>query len=172
MSHHKKNEARPAAAPLHEAAPEQAQMPTPDPALSRLDRYVGTWEMTGRTLDSNVDNVKARTTFEWLPGGFFLVQRFEADFAGYDIRSLELIGYDPASDTFPSTVYANMAGTPLPYVWEVHGDELMISTDALGATFHGKWNAEGTEFSGGWRPMPGREGPGNIPYDITGRRAE
>ena len=97
---------------------------------------------------------------------------FAADFAGYDIQSLELIGYDPDSDTFPSTVYANMAHMPLPYVWKIDGDELNISTEALGATFHGRWNKEGTEFSGGWRPMPGREGPGNIPYDIGGRRAD
>jgi hypothetical protein len=51
---------------------EALQPPAPDPALRLLDRFVGTWEMTGRTLDSDVDNVSGRTTFEWLPGGFFL----------------------------------------------------------------------------------------------------
>lgn len=147
------------------------QPPTPDAALRRFDRYIGTWELTGRTLDSDVDNVKGRTTFEYLPGGFFVVQRFEADFMSYHIQSLEVIGYDPATGNFPSTVYASMAGTPLPYVWEVEGDDLKITTDMLGATFHGKWNDDGTEFSGGWRPMPGREGPGNVPYDVWGRRA-
>jgi pimeloyl-ACP methyl ester carboxylesterase len=43
------------------------QPPTPDPALKLLDRYVGTWDMKGRTLDSDVDNVSGRATFEWLP---------------------------------------------------------------------------------------------------------
>ena len=28
-----------------------AQPPEPDPALRRLDRFVGTWEVRGRTLD-------------------------------------------------------------------------------------------------------------------------
>lgn len=28
------------------------QPPGPDPALQRLDRFVGAWEVTGRTLDS------------------------------------------------------------------------------------------------------------------------
>jgi hypothetical protein len=37
-----------------------AQPPGPDPALQRLDRFVGTWEMKGRTLDSDVDNGEGR----------------------------------------------------------------------------------------------------------------
>jgi Protein of unknown function (DUF1579) len=147
------------------------QPPTPDPALKRLDRYVGTWDMKGRTLDSEVDNVSGRATFEWLPGGFFLTQRIKLNFVGYEIQGLEVIGYDPETDTFPSTVYANSFGTPIPYRWEVKGDELTITTDLLGATFHGRWSEDGTTFSGGWRPNPGREGPGNPPYDISGSRA-
>jgi Protein of unknown function (DUF1579) len=91
-----------------------AELPSPDPALKRLDRFVGTWDMTGRTLDSDVDNVTGRTTFEWLPGGFFLEQRIELEFAGLLIQGLEVIGYDPASGTYPSTVFASMAGNPDP----------------------------------------------------------
>jgi hypothetical protein len=143
--------------------------PKPDPRLREFDRFIGTWDMQGRTLDSDVDNVTARATFEYLPGGFFVSQRFTADFNGMPIESLEIIGYDPKTDTFPSTVYANMAATPLAYRWELDGDEVTIATDELGATFHGRWS--GTRFSGGWRPNPGREGPGNIPYDVSGQRA-
>ena len=151
---------------------ESMQLPAPDPALERLDRFVGTWEMRGRTLDSDVDNVTGRTTFAWLPGGFFLEQRIELDFAGFKIQGLEVIGYDPASGTFPSTVFFSMVGTQLPYRWEIDGDELTITTHVLGATFRGKWSDDGATFSGGWRPNEGREGPGNTPYDISGTRAE
>src|SRR5262245_5813214 len=89
--------------------------PRPDPRLEEFKRFIGSWEMRGRTLDSDVDDVTARATFEYLPGGFFVVQRFEADFAGTPIESLEVIGYDHATGTFPSTVYASMAATPLAY---------------------------------------------------------
>ena len=89
-------------------------MPGPDTALRKFDQFVGTWEMKGRTLDSDVDNITARTTFEWLPGGHFLLQQFSADFVGMDIQSHEVIGYDPATGTFPSTVYSSMAPMPLP----------------------------------------------------------
>jgi hypothetical protein len=117
MSHH---ERATASKPADSEAP---QLPGPDEALRKLDRFVGTWEMKGRTLDSDVDNITARTTFEWLPGGHFLLQRFSADFIGMDIQSHEVIGYEPATGTFPSTVYSNMAPMPLPYRWEVHDDE-------------------------------------------------
>jgi Protein of unknown function (DUF1579) len=147
------------------------QPPQPDPALKQLERYVGTWDMKGRTLDSQVDNVSGQATFEWLPGGFFLTQRVKLSFAGYEIQGLEVIGYDPETGTFPSTVYPSLFGTPIPYRWELDGDELTITTEVLGATFHGRWSEDGTSFSGGWRPMPGREGPGNPPYDIRGSRA-
>src|SRR5262245_58533781 len=66
--------------------PEPVLPPGPDPALKRLERFVGTWNVTGRTLDSEQDNVSGRFTFEWLPGGFFLQQRTELNFAGYQVR--------------------------------------------------------------------------------------
>jgi uncharacterized protein DUF1579 len=155
-----------------EQAEAAQQPPAPDPALKKLDRYVGTWDMTGRTIGSDTDNVKGRTKFEWLPGGFFLQQRISLDFAGYQVEGLELIGYDAATGKFPSTVYSNGVGEPLPYWYEVEGDKLKIRTDLMGATFEGEWSADGKKFSGGWRPDPGKEGGGNIAYDIWGERAK
>jgi hypothetical protein len=65
-----------------------------------------------------------------------------------------------------------MVGQALPYVWKVEGDKLTIETEYIGATFRGSFSEDGTVFSGGWRPNPGRENnPGNIPYDIWGSRA-
>jgi hypothetical protein len=155
--------------PQQEAQPQQP--PKPDPALKVLDRFVGTWDMKGRTVDSEVDNVTGRATFEWLPGGYFLQQRIKLNFAGYEIQGLEVIGYDPSTGTFPSTVFPSLAGVPIPYRWDIRGDELTITTAVIGATFHGRWSEDGTTFSGGWRPDPGREGPGNTAYDISGSRA-
>ncbi len=147
------------------------QPPKPDPALKRLEKFIGTWSIKGRTLDSEVDNFSARATFEWLPGRFFLKQSFEADFMGMKIQSLEIIGYDPSSDTFPSTVYSNLVGIPLPYRYDVRGKDVTITTDfAGGAKMTGKISDDGNTFSGGWRPNPGKEGPGNVAYDFVGTR--
>ena len=145
--------------------------PGPDPALRRLDRFVGAWEVRGRTLDAEADNVSGRLTFEWLPGGFFLEQRVHLNFMGLDNAALEVIGYDEATGKFPSTVFASMLGTPIPYEYDVQGDRVTIRTElAGGATFTGTWAEDGSSMSGGWRPDPGKEGPGNVAYDISGTR--
>ena len=41
----------------------------PSRALRSLDRLVGTWELSG--------DVGGRVTYEWMEGGFFLLQRVD-----------------------------------------------------------------------------------------------
>jgi hypothetical protein len=150
----------------------QAQLPTPDPALRRLDRFVGKWSMEGHLVGSDEIVIKGETSFRWLSGGFFLEQHGSMDFMGMQLHSLELIGYDPKSGTFPSTVYANISPQPLPYRWEVEGDTLKISVSygPLDATFTGSFSEDGQSFGGSWRPNPEADETVNIPYDIGGHR--
>jgi hypothetical protein len=152
----------------------QPQMPAPDPALKRLDRFVGAWSMEGHLVGSDETNIKGQASYRWLPGGFFLEQRIELDFMGMRIDSLELIGYDPETNTFPSTVYSNVSPAPLPYRWEVEDDRVTISVKygPLDATFKGSFGEDGQTFGGGWRPNPGADETVNVPYDISGRRVK
>lgn len=101
------------------------QLPSPHPALQRLDRLVGTWRTEGHLASSDEITINGETTFRWLPGGFFLEQHNVMSFMGLEIDSLELI-YDAETATFPSTVFSNLAPTA-PYRWEVEGDVLKIS---------------------------------------------
>ena len=57
-------------APSPETAPQTGQPTQPDPALRRLDRLVGTWEIKGRTLGAAEDNIRGRVMIEWLAGGW------------------------------------------------------------------------------------------------------
>lgn len=147
-------------------------MPQPDPALRRLDRLVGTWSMMGHLVGSTEENIIGQTTYEWLPGGFFLQQRVEMDFAGMKIQSLEIIGYDAETGAFSSLVYSNLSPAPLPYKWDLRDDTLTISVayGPLNATFKGHFSKDGKSFAGGWRPNPGADETVNVPYDIGGTR--
>jgi hypothetical protein len=58
------------------------QLPTPDPALKRLDRLVGTWTMEGGLVGSEEKNITGEVTFRWLPGGFFLENHTILNFMG------------------------------------------------------------------------------------------
>jgi hypothetical protein len=151
---------------------QQAGFPKPDPALQRLNRFVGTWTMEGNLVGSTETNIKGKATYRWLPGGFFLEQHITLDFMGLEIDSLEFVGYDPESKTFPSNAFSNLAPTPLPYRWEVDDKRLKITVSygPLDATFEGEFSEDGDSFSGGWRPNPGADETVNVAYDIRGRR--
>jgi uncharacterized protein DUF1579 len=150
---------------------ETPDLPQPDPALRRLDRLVGRWSMEGHLVGSDENTIRGETTFRWLPGGFFLEQRAQIDFAGLRIDALELIGYDPTTDSFPSTVYSNFSPEPLTYKWEVEGDAVTITVShrPLDATFTGSWREDGT-FGSGWRANLCADETVNVPYDIGGGR--
>jgi hypothetical protein len=101
---------------------EAAQLPQPHAALKRLEPLVGTWELRGHTLDAAEDNIFGRTVITWLPGGFFLEQRSTFDFMGQQAHSLEILGYDPDTDTFPAWVFSSMGEMALRYHWDVQGN--------------------------------------------------
>ena len=158
---------------MSENAANEPQAPTPDPALRRLDRLVGTWTLKGHLVGSDEENIVGEITFQWLEGGFFLQQDAEIDFAGmFDVKSRELIGYDPETGAFASTVFSNFSPAPLPYRWDLRDDTLTISVSypPLDATFTGQFSEDGESFSGGWRPNPGADETINIPYDVSGTR--
>ena len=148
-------------------------LPEPDPALRRLDPFVGAWTMKGHMVGSDEENIVGETTYEWLPGGFFLKQHVKLDFAGFvKIDSTEFIGYDPETDAFASHVYSNVSPEPLPYRWDFRDRKLTITVShgPLDATFTGEMSEDGRSFAGGWRPNPGADETVNFPYDISGTR--
>jgi Protein of unknown function (DUF1579) len=140
-------------------------MSQPDPALKRLEKLVGTWKLTGRTLSSKEDNITGWTTFEWMPGGFFLKSVGEINFKGFFMQSLEIIAYDPEKKIFPSSVYSSMSGIIHSYEWDVQGNTVIHS--GLGATYTGMFSEDGKMLIGGWRPDEGTESTDGSVYDAT-----
>jgi hypothetical protein len=142
----------------------------PDPALKRLERLVGNWTITGRTLDSEVDNIHGSVSIQWLPGAFFLEQRGELRFMGLKVLSLEIVGYDPSTGFFSSHVYSNMDEAPGRYYWDVVGNVVTHWTEA--AAYTGTFSEDGKIISGGWRPKEGLASGGNAAYDATMTRVD
>lgn len=56
---------------------EMTESPVPDP-LASLDVLVGEWTMTA-SLSPDANAPRAGTSFEWLPGRRFLIQRWQVD---------------------------------------------------------------------------------------------
>jgi hypothetical protein len=92
--------------------------PEPSPDLRALDRLVGTWDVSG--------GANGMVTYEWLEGGFFLLQHVDFDHDGRRIRGLEVIGHErpfgaaePGPD-LKSRFYDSLGNT-LDYVYELEG---------------------------------------------------
>jgi hypothetical protein len=125
-----------------------AQPPQPNPDLRDLDRLVGTWQVSG--------GAKGESTYEWMEGEFFLVQRLDLEQHGMRVKGLEIIGHerpfgaDPSAD-IRSRFYDNMGNT-LDYVYELEGDILTIWGGEKGspAYYRGTFSEDGRTITGEW----------------------
>ncbi|MEU4449478.1 hypothetical protein AB0K14_09915 [Actinosynnema sp. NPDC050801] len=120
----------------------------PSPELRALDRLVGTWSVTG--------GAEGTVRYEWMPGGFFLLQHVELSQFGQPVTGLEVIGNlrpfgEPVGADVMSRFY-DAVGNTFDYVYELTGDRLVIWAGAKGspAYYEGTFNADGTAVTGDW----------------------
>jgi len=140
------------------------QPPEPNPDLKKLgDRLVGTWEMSGE--------VSGTVTYEWMEGGFFLIQRVDLEQYGQRIKGLEIIGHEKPfgsepSEEIKSRFYSN-TGDTLDYVYELEGNTLTIWGGERGSPAYAKseFSEDDKTGSGEW-VYPGGGG-----YQFTMTRA-
>ena len=140
------------------------RQPEPSPELRELDRLVGKWAVSG-------DYVEGTSTFEWMEGGFFLLQR--VDFEGQDghrIKGIEIIGHErpfgaEPSEEIKSRFYSN-TGDTLDYVYELEGNILTIwgGERRSPAYYKGMFSADGDTLGGAWHY------PGGGGYEATSTR--
>lgn len=123
--------------------------PTSSSDLKALgDRLVGTWQLSGDT--------DGTTTYEWMEGGFFLIQRMDFKHNGHEVKGIEVIGHlrpfgeEPGKD-IRSRVY-DSTGNTFDYVYEITGDTLTIWGGEKGspAYFKGKFSNNGDTNTGEW----------------------
>ena len=140
------------------------QPPQPNPDLRSLDRLVGTWEMSGEA--------HGRVTFEWMEGGYFLIQHVDLEQNGQRIKGIEIIGHEKTfgsepSEDIKSRFYSN-TGDTLDYVYELEGDTLTIWGGERGspAYYRGTFSEDSNTLSGAWHY------PGGGGYEATSTRVE
>jgi hypothetical protein len=121
----------------------------PSAELTELGRrLVGTWAVTG--------GAEGTVRYEWMPGGFFLLQHVELVQFGQPVTGLEVIGHlhpfgEPVGADVVSRFYTS-AGDTLDYVYELAGDKLTIWGGVKGspAYYEGTFGADGTTAAGEW----------------------
>jgi hypothetical protein len=85
--------------------------PPPDPELKRLEPLVGSWTANDHTRDSVYGPgvpVVSTEAFQWLDGGYFLVQTYETTFGEEPTqRGVNYVGYDTEARVFRIIFFSN-----------------------------------------------------------------
>ncbi len=131
-----------------DSAEAQQQEPQPNPDLRSLNRLVGTWEMSG--------GIQGTITYEWMEGGFFLIQHVNLEHDGRTIKGMEIIGHEQGFGAEPSeeirSRYYDTVGNTLDYVYELEGDTFMIWGGEKGSPAYsrGTFGDDGNTCVGAW----------------------
>jgi hypothetical protein len=102
---------------------EPTAVPEPSAELRELGkRLVGKAQLSG--------GVEGTSRFEWMEGGYFLIQHLELVQHGRAIKGIEVIGHlrpfgEAPSEEIRSRFYDNQGNT-LDYVYELEGDMLTV----------------------------------------------
>jgi len=134
--------------------------------LDALDVLVGKWEITGRTLDADKDNVSGEMSGERILNGKVLELRGVMRFSGGQMETIELIWPD-GDGGFRAHVYSDDSG-PVEYRWERDG--VRLTHAGSGATYTGMISNDGLVIAGGWRPDGDSADETGNAYDATMRR--
>jgi hypothetical protein len=128
---------------------EEMLPPTPNPDLKSFDRLVGTWQLTGET--------QGEICFEWLDGGFFLLQHVDLDQNGYHTKGVEIIGHERPFGADEESLdiksrYYDSTGNTLDYVYEMDGNTLTIWGGEKGSPAYCKahFSDDGNTMTGAW----------------------
>jgi hypothetical protein len=129
---------------------DNTQTPVPSEELKALDRLVGKWNVSGPIISGTV-------TYEWMEGGFFLMQHLDLVHDANIIKGIEIIGQErpfgatESGEDIKARVY-DSAGNTLDYLYELEGDTLTIWGGAKGspAYYRGTFSEDGNTLSGAW----------------------
>ncbi|HEY4653259.1 MAG TPA: hypothetical protein VIH22_02035 [Cyclobacteriaceae bacterium] len=145
------------------------QTASPDPRLKKLDKLLGTWELTHKDLDTGEEWL-GRDTFEWLDGGYFMAMQHEefdrlkgTMIIGNEIRW----GHDKPTEDLMGHWFETSSEHHYDYIWEVDDKNMIFWPERKhsDSAFKGVFNDDCTEVKGTWR-WPGGG------YELTMRKVQ
>ena len=125
-------------------------------SLEALQPLVGEWRLVATFKDMPPADMGARATFEWMPGGRFLIQRWEVPIPEAP-DGIAIIGPDPAREGSYLQHYFDTRGVARVYkmsiengVWTLRRDEADFSPLDFSQRSTGTFSADGTTIVGAW----------------------
>lgn len=126
-------------------------------AYQNLNKFVGHWKTTGwipATGTTPAIKIHGTDTYQWLPGGFFLLHTVDVYVGDDHNETTEIIGFDKQKELYTMQHYDNkgnsgvMTAVCKDDVWVFNGDNLR---------FTGGFKNRDKEFSGIWEQSNGKD---------------
>lgn len=123
--------------------------------MDELEPFIGEWAMAAVFPNGPaIEHPDARTTFEWMPGRQFLIQRFQAPDPAPD--GIAIIGFDPERDTLLQH-YFDARGVARVYemsfadgVWTLTRTKPDFSPLDFSQRYVGRFSEDQTKITGAW----------------------
>ena len=115
------------------AAQSPSQAPKPSPEHQRLEVFLGKWTQVGEAQESpygSAGKLTSTDTFEWLPGGFFMLHRWESRQGTTEFKATEILGYDSRNRVYTSHIFDNF-GNSGSYRYMVKGNTWTSTGDSV-----------------------------------------
>jgi hypothetical protein len=126
-----------------------------NPALERLDAFIGEWSMEAQFPGAPPSGPQGRTAFEWLAGRRFLIQRWEVPHPAAP-DGIAIIGLDHDPDAYLQH-YFDSRGVARIYsmtlddgAWRLVRDKPDFSPLDFSQRFAARFSADGCTIRGTW----------------------
>jgi hypothetical protein len=126
-----------------------------DPAVERLDAFVGEWNMEAAFPFAPPTGVRGRTVFEWMSEEQFLIQRWEVSHPDAP-DGIAIIGFDAGRETYVQH-YFDSRGVARLYrmsfgdgLWKLWRNSADFSPLTFAQRFTGTFDDDGKTIGGRW----------------------
>ncbi|MCD6063173.1 MAG: hypothetical protein K0R82_1084 [Flavipsychrobacter sp.] len=121
----------------------------------QLSVFAGNWKTTGQTAEGIM--VEATDSYEWLPGAWFLLHRWDAVMGEDKSSGIEILGYDAEKQAFHSRFYDDQGNTDAYVIqheestwkFERPGERSTVNVSDDGNTLTVLW--ETADENGNWK---------------------
>ena len=135
------------------------KQPKPSAAHKRLEVFIGNWHAEGTSYGDGQDAADPRAagvtwtsdeSYEWLPGSFFVLHRWDAQMGKHEFKGAEIMGYDEAEGGYFTRMFDN-AGHHPDYAGSVDGDVWNFTEAQTRATVKVQDGGDKMTFNWEWK---------------------
>lgn len=116
----------------------------------RLNILVGSWKTEGKVSQSpstTAMSLVAVDTYEWLPGGFFLIHCVDGHMGDDEVKTTEIIGFKASNQLYFSQSFDNQGNTN---TYQASLDEKIWKIFGESERFTGSFSDDGNNLVGKW----------------------